>query len=149
MHDAAREIAALMQQRRRLDAIRRLRQETGLDLVAAAAAVDRIDSEATAAEVLREAGGAAAAPPAPKPTASLPLEVQLLAQRGRRVAAIRRLRALRGLRLGEAKRDVDAAFPPSPEQMRAMGAVVRTVVRLVLIALVALLSAAGFLLLSR
>ena len=148
MHDAAREIAALVQQNRKIDAIRRLREETGLDLKAAVAAIEHINSEATAAAVLRTAVAPISPPPEAWP-ASLPLEVQLLAQRGQRVAAIRRLRELRGLRLGEAKRDVDAAFPPSPEQMRAMGVVVRTVVRLGLIALVVLLSVAGFLLLQR
>ena len=90
----------------KIEAIKVLREATGMGLAEAKAAVERL-----------EQGGSLPARPAPSSSA-LPLEVRDLARQGKTVEAIKRLRERSGMSLQEAKTLVDT-IPVEPGARRA------------------------------
>lgn len=98
--DVPNEVGELLARGELIAAVKVLRQHTNMDLAEAKAAVER---------AMR--GGAGAGRGGAEPaTAALPEEVRVLAGRGEHVAAIRRLRELRGIGLKDARLAVEAEF---------------------------------------
>lgn len=115
MSGGADELIELIRQGRKVEAVRLLRERTGMGLAAAADAVARIrtlaDAEAALAGAATPDAGSKAAPPhTPSRAAVNDPEVIALARAGRRIAAIKRLRQISGMSLKEAKQAVDARF---------------------------------------
>lgn len=100
MTDPSERIAELIQQGRKIEAIKLLRETTGIGLKEAKEAVEQLSGETT--------GSAQARPePMPRP-GSVSEEVQNLAHQGNKIEAIKLLREQTGMGLKEAKQRVDA-----------------------------------------
>lgn len=97
--DLSQEIAALLGEGRKIEAIALLRQHTGMGLAEAKAAVERLTGEA----------GPASPAETPPPPRALDADVQALVDQGKLIAAIKLLRERRGLGLKEAKDEIDRA----------------------------------------
>ena len=124
------EVLAALQQGRTIEAIKRLRTSTGLDLKAAKEAVDR------------HLAGEAARPRAPIASmATLPFTVSAAMMQGNKIEAIRLLREHGGLDLKEAKEAVEAfeRQQAATDRHRAPGEVPRIpgIVWVILIAVLA------------
>ncbi len=132
MNESADELYALIRQGHKIEAIKRLRQLSGVDLKAAKEAVERMDTQQSAQQVLQQLSTRRYAPRAVA-GAALPPEVVALARDGQRLQAIKRLRELQGGGLKDAKLAIDAAVPPPPT--RAVARALRVIVALVLLVL--------------
>lgn len=110
----AEEIAALVRAGNKIEAIKRLRELTGMGLREAKEAVERIDSPAAVHVLLQKAR-----PSSPGPIL-IDADVRLLAQQGKRIDAIKLLRARKRIGLKDAKDAVDAAVPPPPLNLRPL-----------------------------
>lgn len=99
MSDNPQRIAELIQQGKKLEAIKLLRETTGVSLQEAKEQVERLMIESTT-------GVAPAA--TPNPNAPISKAVQDLARSGKKIEAIKQLRVETGLGLREAKERVDA-----------------------------------------
>ena len=121
MESLPEHIADLIRQGRKIEAIRLLREETGVSLARAKEAVERIGA------------GLDPLPPAPGAAPdALDAEVLALARSGRKVEAIKRLREQTGLGLKEAKERVDAVA--GTPQATARAAVAAAIAILLLVA---------------
>ncbi len=94
-------IAELIQQGKKLEAIKLLRETTGISLQEAKEQVEQLMAEVDTGTT-PDAGTAA--------DATVPPDVLELAQMGRKIEAIKRLREQTGIGLKEAKERVDAAL---------------------------------------
>jgi len=99
MNEQTRQIATLLQQGRKIEAIKLLRETTGIDLKEAKEEIDRLMAE-------MEAGGMAVIPERASLLGSS--EVHDLARQGKKIEAIKLLREETGLSLKEAKARVEA-----------------------------------------
>lgn len=112
MNDDEAQLAALIHRGRKIEAIERLRQRTGVGLAEAKAEIERIEMRATAVW----------APPRRTETQPAPgaidADIRLLAQQGQRIEAIKKLRERRRIGLKEAKDALDAAVPPPPSSLK-------------------------------
>lgn len=108
MDDPARHIGALLAAGKKIEAIKELREASGLGLAEAKAVVDAVEAQQPVpAEILarlRTARSAAGG-------ADLPADAREAAQRGNRIEAIRLLREHTGLGLKEARDRLDQAMP--------------------------------------
>jgi ribosomal protein L7/L12 len=95
------ELLDLIRSGRKIEAIKRLRDARGLGLHEAAAEVERLEGQSSAAAAMR-------------PPRQVDFEVRQLAQSGQRIAAIKLLRDRNRLGLKEAKDLLDATVPPPP-----------------------------------
>lgn len=108
-NDVAQRIGELVASGRKIEAIKLLRETSGLGLAEAKAVIDAVEVGGELPPfVAFEAERAPAAA-----GAELPRDVLDLARRGNRLAAIKRLREVRGLGLKEAKDAIDRAVPAS------------------------------------
>lgn len=114
-------IADLIRQGRKIEAIKLIREETGVDLVQAKQAVDRL----SASEAFEDLPSGLLETDAPD------ADVEALARQGRKIEAIKALRERTGLSLAEAKAQVEQ-IPGVPASSA----------RLVLVILAALLAMA-------
>jgi ribosomal protein L7/L12 len=103
MSNASRKITELLREGRKIEAIKLLRETTGVGLKEAKEEVDRLSRRLT-----REASFPATsrAEPAP-PSGSVSKEVLDLAREGQKIQAIKLLREQTGMSLKEAKEKVD------------------------------------------
>ena len=126
-------IADLIEQGRTAEAVRLLRQETGVDLATARDAVDRLS-----------AGREPLPAPAIAPTA-LPADVEALARAGQKIEAIKRLREETGLGLKAAKERVEAipGLAAGPAGRRSAAVALGVALLLLALGLVALVVVAG------
>lgn len=115
MNGDAEELAALVRAGNKIEAIKRLRELTGLGLREAKDAVERIDSAGAAQLLLQRM------PAAPQGPVPIDADVRLLAQQGKRIDAIKLLRERKRMGLKEAKDALDAAVPPPPMNLRPLG----------------------------
>jgi ribosomal protein L7/L12 len=112
MKDLEQRVRELMALGKKIEAIREVREATGLGLADATAAVEKWES-----------GGTLPAPAAPVP-ADLPLDVTDLARQGKTIEAIQLLRAQRPMGLREAKLLVDqVSLAPGVKRSGCAGAV--------------------------
>lgn len=118
MTDDDPKLERLVQKGRKLEAIQRLRERTGMGLAEAKAEIERIEMRATA--VWAPSPRKKEAPP---PPGGIDGDVKLIAQQGRRIEAIKLLRERRKLGLKEAKDLLDAEVPPPPTSMKWLWAV--------------------------
>lgn len=117
----AQRIAELIAEGRKLEAVKLLRETTGMDLQRAMEEVEQLSGD------IPDAGGAPGVP-------EIPAEVRDLALRGNKIEAIKRLRERNpGLGLKEAKDLVDAV-PGVPKGSGCAGAMLLFVLALVLAA---------------
>lgn len=107
MSDRARQIADLVAAGDKLQAIKLLREATGMSLVDAKNAIEAAATGAPLPWPPTPASGSATAAP------GLPLPVRQAAERGNRIEAIKLLRAHTGLGLKEAKDRLDHELPPA------------------------------------
>ncbi|MEQ1440641.1 hypothetical protein AAG565_14885, partial [Fontimonas sp. SYSU GA230001] len=112
MTDDDPKVERLVQKGRKLEAIQRLRERTGMGLAEATAEVERIEMRATAVWAPSKFAAAAA------PQRGLDGDIRLLAQRGNRIGAIKLLRERRKLGLKEAKDLLDVEVPPPPTSLK-------------------------------
>lgn len=111
-NDVAQQIGELVASGRKIEAIKLLRETSGMGLAEAKAVIDAVEGggelpPVVAPEPLRSPVGPREA------TTELPREVLLLARSGNRLEAIKLLREVRGLGLKEAKDAIDRAVPVS------------------------------------
>jgi len=121
-------IADLIRKGRKIEAIKLIREETGVGLQEAKDAVERL---AAGMDPL----------PASEPVVVddvLPAEVEMLARAGRKIEAIQVLRARTGLGLKEAKERVDA-IPGAPAAQRGVVGALAIAILLVAIGIAAAL----------
>lgn len=125
-------IADLIRQGRKLEAIKLIREETGVGLEEAKNAVDRLGA------------GAAPVPDPSLASDALPPEVEALARSGNKIAAIKLLRETTRVGLKEAKDRVDAVPGAPAVAPRGVALAVAVAILLsILGALAAFLFAAG------
>lgn len=108
MNDPARRIGELLAAGKKIEAIKELREASGLGLAEAKAVVDAVEArQPVPAEIVARLQAARRdADPA-----DLPHDVREAAQRGNRILAIKLLRQHTGLGLKEAKDRLDLAMP--------------------------------------
>jgi ribosomal protein L7/L12 len=104
--DMQRELSALVAQGRKIEAIKRVREATGLGLKEAK---DYVEALAAGAPV-----AVPAAPPVHTSTADVEDELRALLARGQKIEAIKRVREATGLGLKEAKDYVEALAAGAP-----------------------------------
>ena len=114
MNPDAEALAALVRAGNKIEAIKRLRELTGMDLRDAKEAVERIDSVGAAQLLLQRVATA------PKAPVLIDADVRVLAQQGKRIEAIRLLRERKRIGLKDAKDALDAAVPPPPLNLRPL-----------------------------
>lgn len=119
-------VAAAIQSGNPIEAIKRVREETGLGLQEARALVDA-----------HVAGRAMPSPSAAAPASALPLQAILALRQGRRIDAIRAVREQRRIGLKDAKQIVDAYVDEHPELLAGLGAMRGTLWRKFLFAIIA------------
>lgn len=112
MNDDEAQLAALLDRGKKIEAIERLRQRTGMGLAEAKAEIERIEMRATA--IWAPSSRTQATPPA----ASVEVDIRQLAQQGRRIEAIKLLRERKRIGLKEAKDALDTAVPPPPTSVK-------------------------------
>ena len=104
MPDASDRIAALIRQGKKIEAIKLLRETTGVSLKRAKAEIDRLEAD------LNQSAGTT--PPSASTSdgrgRAVQQDVEALVQQGRRIEAIKLLRESTGLGLKEAKAQIDA-----------------------------------------
>ncbi|MFT4515447.1 MAG: ribosomal protein L7/L12 [Planctomycetota bacterium] len=105
MDDLAKQIADLLVAGKKIEAIKLLREATGLGLAEAVRAVEAAE-QGDALPWLNANG-----PIATANESTLPDDVAHAAANGNRIAAIKLLREHKGLGLKEAKDEIDRAFP--------------------------------------
>lgn len=115
MSDDDDKLMKLVQRGRKVEAIQRLRERTGMGLAEAKAEVERLSMQATAVWAPSTHKPPSAAPP---PPGAVDGDIRLIAEQGRRIEAIRLLRERHQLGLKEAKARLDAAVPPPPARYR-------------------------------
>ncbi|MEZ5300995.1 MAG: ribosomal protein L7/L12 [Verrucomicrobiales bacterium] len=98
MPDSAEQIAQLIRQGKKIEAIKLLRETTGLDLQRAKEEVERLQAALDSGMVSPENPEAEALPP----------EVEALLRQGKKIEAIKRLREATGMGLKEAKERVES-----------------------------------------
>ena len=103
-------IADLIEQGRKIEAIKLLREATGASLAEAKEQVERLTAEAAGQPDPAEQHGL--------DTNGLPEDVLALARAGQKIEAIKLLRERNGIGLKEAKEQVDAAIPPDGSASR-------------------------------
>ena len=103
MSDASSRIAELIREGRKLEAVKLLRETTGVDLKRAREEVERLSRELSGQAPPLPPSGTAA----PRHGA-IPDEVAELARRGKKIEAIKLLREQTGLGLKEAKERIEA-----------------------------------------
>lgn len=124
MDDNVQRIADLIAQDRKLEAVKLLRETTGMDLQRAVEEVERLSSET----------GEPAGAPAPAVPGEIPAEVRELALQGKKIEAIKLLRERsRGLGLKEAK-DLVETIPGVPKGSGCAAVVLISVLVLLLAA---------------
>jgi ribosomal protein L7/L12 len=131
MNDYER-IAELIEQGRKIEAVKLLRENTGVSLEEAKAQIERLTAEAVGQVPLAERPGLG--------TKGLPEDVLALARAGQKLEAIKVLRERTGQGLKESKEQIEAAMGSTP--------VSKSSTRVVLLAALAafLLALMGFLL---
>ncbi|HMB92193.1 MAG TPA: ribosomal protein L7/L12 [Rhodothermales bacterium] len=102
MAEASKRIAELIQQGNKIEAIKLLRDTTGIGLKEAKNEVDRLSAE------LAGQARSSTRPTTASETGQVPNAVLALAQEGRKIEAIKLLREKTGVSLKEAKERVDA-----------------------------------------
>ncbi len=112
-------ITELIKQGKKLEAIKLLRQSTGMDLKSAAEEVERISAASP---------GASMPVGMPHDSGFIPEEVRLLAREGKTIEAIKLLREQTGLGLKEAKEQVDGIAGIKREGSGCLGVVLLLVV---------------------
>lgn len=127
-------IADLIRAGRKIEAIKLIREETGVGLKEAKEAVDRL---AAGMEPLLAPSPAVA-------SNALPAEVEALARAGKRIEAIKRLRDQTGMGLKEAKEQVEAVAGPTRSGCGpALSLIIAVLLLLLGAALAVFFSAAG------
>lgn len=124
MNDYER-IAELIEQGRKIEAIKLLRENTGVGLEEAKAQIERLTAEAAGQPTPAERPGL--------DTKGLPEDVLALARAGQKIEAIKVLRERTGLGLKESKEQIEAAMGDTP--------VASNKARILIVMLVALLVA--------
>lgn len=105
MTDPSQQVADLIAAGRKIEAIKLLREHTGIGLAEAKAAVERLEAGLPPPAPAAPAAGGA---PAGGDT-TLPADVQALVDQGKLLDAIKRLRQHTGMGLKEAKDHIDRA----------------------------------------
>ncbi len=109
MDDLAKRIADLVLAGQKIEAIKLLREATGMGL---AEARDAVEAAARGTPLPPHAPAARQQSPAPGRTGELPADVHAAASAGDRINAIKLLRKHTGLGLKEAKDELDRLLPP-------------------------------------
>ncbi len=105
MSDAPNRITELIREGKKIEAIKLLRETTGLDLKQAKEEVDRLSTEAAG----QWSSSTTSIPEPPSRSAEVSNEVEALASQGQKIAAIKLLREQTGMGLKEAKAAVERA----------------------------------------
>jgi len=101
MAESTEQIAELIRQGNKIEAIKLLRETTGVDLKRAKEEIDRLAASIDSNEISRASGMV-------DQSATVSPEVEELARQGKKIEAIKLLRAQAGIGLKEAKERVEA-----------------------------------------
>ncbi|MEP0545503.1 MAG: hypothetical protein ABJF88_01075 [Rhodothermales bacterium] len=126
MNDYER-IAELIEQGQKIEAIKLLRENTGVSLEEAKAQIERLTAEAVGQ-----------VPPAERPglgTKGLPEDVLALARAGQKLEAIKVLRERTGQGLKESKEQIEAAMGDTPASANSRAVVIAALIVALLVAL--------------